>query len=84
MPFACIMGTMCAGILSLSWWAALAGACLLSLVSLSSPVGAFAYHHRTGAAVSTPVLLMSSLFNGLAAAVASFFLGRMIGWFWGI
>jgi hypothetical protein len=84
LPFAAIMSVLCAGMFGISAWTVIAGACLLALYSLASSHGAFAYHQRLGLAVSAPVLLLSTCFNATAASGASYLLGRVIGWAWGI
>ena len=82
LAFAAILSMCTAGILHLSWWAALAGGCVLALISMSNhPV---AYRALSGS-VSTPgVLLFSSLFNATLISAAALAAGRAIGWAWGI
>lgn len=82
--FIAIMATIVAGIMNLSWWAPVVGACALGLVSLTSPFGSFAMHARPGSEITSPVILFSSTLNCAAAALAAFVLGRVIGWFWGL
>ena len=82
LAFATILATCIAGILHLSWWAALAGACALSLISMSNhPV---AYRALSGSASAPSVLLFSSLFNATLISAASLAAGRAIGWAWGV
>jgi hypothetical protein len=82
--FAAIMGTIFAGISHWSWWAAVTGGCCLALVSLMANVGAFARYGHEGSAIALPTLLLSSALNSSAAASASFLLGRLIAWVWGL
>jgi hypothetical protein len=82
LAFATILATCIAGILHLSWWAALAAACVLSLVSMSNhPI---AYRALSGSASSPAVLLFSSVFNATITSAAALAAGHIIGWVWGI
>jgi hypothetical protein len=82
LAFATILATCIAGILHLSWWAALAGACVLSLISMSNhPI---AYRALSGSASSPAVLLFSSVFNATITSAAALAAGRAIGWAWGV
>jgi hypothetical protein len=82
--FACIMAVIYCGMLNTSWWVVVVGACSLGLISLTGPLGAFAYHQRLGGDASPSVLLISSVFNASAAAAASFIFGRLVAWAWGL
>jgi hypothetical protein len=78
------MGVIAAGLFHVTWWAAVAGACVLGLISLTSAFGSFARYGQAESAIGLPVILLSSTLNAGAAAAASFALGRAIGWCWGI
>jgi hypothetical protein len=81
---AAILAVIAAGILHVSAWAAVAGACILGLVSLTSSQGAFSRYGYAGSPIGLPVVLVSTLLNASAAAAAAFVLGRLIAWVWGI
>lgn len=82
LAFSAIMVSCLAGILHLSWWAAVVGGCVLMLVSMSNhPV---AYRALSGGTGSSSVLLFSSFFNSLLISAGALVSGRMIGWAWGV
>jgi len=82
LTFLIILSTSVAGALQSSWWAALAGACLLSLALVAeyrmaaarSPLG----HDLT----MEHVQALSAFISGSAAAAVAFLLGRAATWFW--
>lgn len=82
--FVAIMAVTTAGILHLNWWALLAGACVLILISLTSSSGSFARYGHDGSSISLPTILLSTTLNAVVTATASFGLGRLIAWCWGI
>ena len=82
--FAAILAVIAAGTLHLSAWTAAAGACVLALVSLTSSQGAYSRYGYAGSPVGLPAVLLSTALNASAAAAASFVLGRLIAWAWGI
>jgi hypothetical protein len=73
-----------AGMLKVSAWALVGGACALALVSLTSRAGAFALHIYPGSRIALPAVMLSTAINSTAAAVASYILGGVIGWAAGI
>jgi hypothetical protein len=82
MAFAAILATCTAGAFQLSWWAFVAGACVLALISISN-------HRIAGRALGTTdsavgVLVLSSLVNATATSAAALVIGRAIGWVWGV
>lgn len=81
LAFFIILATCVAGILHLSWWAALAGACALALISMSNHQ--VAYRALSGAGASG-ILVFSSLFNAFVTSAGALATGRFIGWAWGI
>ena len=84
LAFACIMVVIYCGMLNTSWWAAMAGACSLGVISLMSPLGALVNHQRLGNGMPASTLLISSCLNASATAAAAFVFGRVVGWFWGL
>ena len=79
--FSAIFLTCVAGALHMSWWAALAGACVLVLVSICSHSAA---HRALGFREIAPAILYStSALNALTIASAALVAGRVIGWVWG-
>jgi hypothetical protein len=80
--FIAILATCVAGIVHASWWAALAGGCVLALLSLSNhPV---AYRALSGSASSSGILVFSSVFNATITSAGALLVGRLIGWAWGV
>jgi hypothetical protein len=81
LAFTAILATCVAGIIHFSWWAAIAGACVLALISLSNhPV---AYRALSGSASSSALLVFSSLFNATITSAGALLAGRLISWAWG-
>ena len=70
-----------AGALHLSWWWACACSCSLSLLSLLTHRRASMPHFRD---ISDPILVASSVINGIAAAAGAFLFGIAARWFWAI
>jgi hypothetical protein len=82
--FVAILAVITAGTLHVSWWAVVAGGCVLALISLSSAHGSFARYDHVGSSIGLPAVLLSTTLNAGAAATAAFLLGRFLGWFWGL
>jgi hypothetical protein len=82
LAFLAILATCTAGILQFSWWAFVAGACVLALVSISNHATASRALGTTDGAVG--VLLFSSLVNATVTSAAALVIGRGIGWVWGV
>jgi hypothetical protein len=82
LAFGAILTTCVAGILQLSWWTAVAGACVLALISLSNHP--YAYRTVEGRESAQSTLFFASFLNAAATAGAALFVGRAIGWFWGV
>lgn len=82
LAYATILATCAAGILQFSWWAFLAGASVLALISISN----YAIAHRVlGATEDTDgVLLLSTFLNATVTSAAALVIGRGIGWVWGV
>lgn len=82
LAYAAILGTCTAGILHFSWWAFVAGACVLALISISNHSIAGRGLGATESAVG--VLLFSSLLNATVTSAAALAIGRGIAWVWGV
>jgi hypothetical protein len=82
LAFATILAVCTAGILQLSWWALVAGACVLALVSMSNH--AVAFRALGGADGTAAMLMLSSLLNASAISAAALMVGHGIGWLWGV
>lgn len=82
LAFAAILTSCTAGIFHLTWWAALAGACVLALISLSNHHSA--YRVLSGGEGTAGVLLFSSFFNATIVSAAALSAGRVLGWVWGV
>ena len=65
-----------------SWWIALAGMCMLVLVSLNNRWRGFGLGGAN--AVADPVQLAASIINAGVIAGAAFTLGQISGGVWGI
>lgn len=82
LAYATILATCIAGMLHFSWWAFLAGACSLALISISNhPI---AQRALVGSEAPTATLMASSLLNAGATAAGALIAGRLIGAFWGV
>jgi hypothetical protein len=79
--FATFLAVCLAGVLDASWWAAVAGACVLALVSMSNHA---AYSVADGGFVRPGTLLLSSCLNAALSAAGALATGRLIGWLWGV
>jgi hypothetical protein len=82
LAYAAILATCTAGILHFSWWAFLAGACVLALISISNHAIAGRGLGATEGAVG--LLLLSSLLNATVTSAAALTIGRGIAWVWGV
>ena len=81
---AVISATCAAGVLAAPWWAGLAGACLLALISLNLHRLEYARYARLADYTGQSSLFMSAALNASAAGAAAFLAGRAIGWYLGI
>jgi hypothetical protein len=82
LAFVTILTTCIAGILHLSWWAALAGACILVLISMSNH--AVAHRALSGSANSSSILIFSSVLSASLTSASALAAGRAIGSIWGV
>jgi hypothetical protein len=82
LAFATILAVCTAGIMQLSWWALVAGTCVLTLISVSNH--AVTYRALGGAEGAGTILMLSSLLNASAISAAALLIGRGIGWLWGV
>jgi hypothetical protein len=73
-----------AGVFRVPWWAALAGSCLLALVSLTLHRVEYARYAQTNNTLAQSALFLSGALNATVAATAAYLLGRGVGWFWGV
>jgi hypothetical protein len=81
---AIVAATCAAGMLRAPWWAGVAGACLLALISLSVHKLEYARYARMTDHVGQSSLLLSAVLSASAAGAAAFLAGRAIGWLWGV
>jgi hypothetical protein len=82
LAFTTLLATCLAGVLHLSWWAAIVGACVLALISMSNhPI---AYRALSGSEGSSGMLLFSSIVNATLVSAGALATGRAIGWAWGV
>ena len=79
-----IAATCAAGLLRAPWWAGVAGACLLALISLNLHAMEYARSAQSGDGVGQSSLLVASALNASAAAAAAFVTGRVLAWLWGV
>ena len=82
--FLTILAVCFAGAMRASWWIALAGMCMLVLVSLNNRWRARGFGLGGSSAVADPVQLAASIINAGVIAGASFALGQITGVVWGI
>lgn len=77
-----IFATCTAGILQVSVWVFVAGACVLALISIANHPAAV----RTlgGGIGAEGALWLASLLNATASAGAALMTGRLLGWMWGV
>jgi hypothetical protein len=82
LAYATILATCTAGMLHLSWWAFVAGASILALISIyNHPV---AIRALGGSETAPSALLLSSFVNAAMTSAAALVVGRAIGWIWGV
>ena len=82
LAYGTILSVCFAGVLQLSAWALVAGACVLALISISNHPTAL---RALDGSESTPyALLLSSLLNASLTSAAALIIGRGIGWAWGV
>jgi hypothetical protein len=82
LAYAAILGTLIAGIHHMSWWAAVAGASVLALISISNHT--FTYRALADGGDSTyTVLYFSSALNAAAISAAALGMGNAVGWLLG-
>ena len=79
--FLTILATCIAGILHVSWWACLAAACVLELISMSNHR---LTQHVFAGGPAVGVLVLSSLLNAGFTSASALAVGRGIGWAWGV
>lgn len=84
LAYTAIVATIVAGTFAINWWAAVACAAVLALVSLTASFGAHSRYAYAGSAVSTPAVYTSTAINAASAAATAYLLGRTIGWLLGL
>ena len=84
LAFLTILAVCLAGAMRATWWIALAGVCLLLLVSLNNRWRARGFGLGGVSAIADPVQFATSIINAVVIAGISFVLGQMTGAFWGI
>lgn len=82
LAFVAILATCTAGIVHFSWWAAVAGACALTLISFYNHPQA--YRAVGGGEDAVGVLLFSSFLNATLTSATALVVGRGIAWAWGV
>ena len=78
-----LIATCLAGIVHYSWWAALAGASALALISLLGRIPA----ERTPVVrtePAEPIMSVASLMNAVAFSGAAYGFGQFTGWLWSV
>ena len=81
--FFAILATCSAGIMNASWWAFVAGACALALISIANHAFAGSGAAANGRPASI-TLLAASILNASAISGAALGIGRIIGTAWGV
>ena len=76
-----ILAMCVAGALHLSWWWVCAGACSLTLISLLAHHTAAYPQFRN---IGEPILVASSVINGVTVATGAFLFGYLARWLWGL
>lgn len=79
-----ILSITVAGMMHAQWWAAVAGACILTLVSIMDRRERSASPARVEGFAEGPFANIVTLANSSVAATAAFLLGRATAWLWGI
>jgi hypothetical protein len=84
LAFLTILAVCLAGALHQPWWAALAGAGALVIISLLKAWNGSAQRVATARKVRDPIQFAASSLNGTAIAGAAFGFGQFTTWAWGI
>ena len=82
--FLTILAVCLAGAMRTSWWVALAGMCLLVLVSLNNRWRARGFGLGGSSAITDPIQFAASIINAGVISGAAFALGQITGAVWGI
>lgn len=82
--FATISAACLGGALHISAWLIAATAAALVLISLGHHQAHYGRYAGQGNVAAQSMLLAGSTLNAATASTVAFFLGRAIGWLWGI
>lgn len=82
--FATILASCLGGAFHVSAWVIAAAAAALLLVSLRLHHGQYGRYASQGNVAAQSLLIAGSTLNAVTASTVAFFLGRAIGWLWGI
>jgi hypothetical protein len=82
--YTAILATMLAGVVHMSFWAALAGASLLAALGLHGRDSAIAAGRPGMMLGSELTQLFACILNAATIASAAFAFGRLLAWFWGV
>ena len=82
--YAVLLATCVAGIIHTSWWAAVAGACLLAILSLVQRQYVGHRYETLHRAVPDTVHVMSSTANAAIFSTAAFSFGHLTRILWGL
>lgn len=84
LAFATIFVVCLAGALTATWWVAIAGACVLMLVSLHNRWGRRGYAAAYARAVPDYVQLLASTINAGGVCAAAYVFGHLATFIWGV
>lgn len=79
-----ILAITIAGIIQVSWWAALAGASILALLFAAERHGASTSPRGIAGLFDDPFASIMACINGGVASACAFAVGRLAAWLWGI
>ncbi len=82
--FLTILTVCLAGAMRTTWWIAVAGMCMLVLVSLNNRWRTRGFGFGSSNAIADPVQFATSLLNASLIAGASYGLGQVTGVLWGV
>ena len=80
LAYVAIFGTLIAGIHQMSWWAAVVGGSVLTLISISNHALTYRALGAGGGDRTYTVLCFSSVLNAAAISAAAFGMGNTLAW----